>query len=262
MPRTPTDLLDRPENENASARLLSQQQRLLSAVVHELQNGLQGLMAQGDRLVFETSRRVPDLGAIAKLGEEMLALTQMLNEVTKNLQSGLSPRSLRPIDAARIVRRVAGFMAPKAKSLGVGIQVLGGDETWMVMASEPVLQQVVFNLVDNAIKYSHRVAPKASPVRVVLRRAGDQMEVEVQSFGLPIGPDEMERIFEPYYRGKAAMEQSPLGMGLGLFVSRNLLKEQGGSLRIYSKPIRDGQALTTAIARLPFAQEAARLAAK
>lgn len=232
---------------------LETQQRLLAAVVHELQSGLQALIVQADSLIREASSEKPNLRRIKESGKDILVFAEMMTAMTNNLRRGPAPRTAVPFNASKTVRKVVELLSAKAQSMGIDVLIGGDEASLMVTASEPLLQQVVYNLVDNAIKYSHRTSGQTATIKVILRQIKNKMEIEVQNFGLPIEPEEAQKIFEAGYRGRASVQRSPLGTGLGLFVSKKALEEQGGSLEIRTQQVSEsGKALIRAIARLPL----------
>ena len=100
----------------------------------------------------------------------------------------------------------------------------------MVRCDESLLRQVLVNLIDNAIKYSGG----GGHVDVRLADEIGQVRIEVQDNGPGIPADEHERIFEKFYRLDAAMNGGVGGTGLGLYISRAIITEMGGTLTIQS----------------------------
>jgi signal transduction histidine kinase len=247
----PTDKPSQRDGEEADRFLDAERRLLLDAVVHDLQSGLQGLMVAADELVREASTNDLNARRISKGAREILAIGEMLAAMTNNLRSGPLPRPSGPIDADGVIREVVALLSSRAESINIEVQALRDDSNRMVMASEPLLRQVVYNLVDNAIKYSHRTSGHRSTVRVILRQTEKQIEVEVQNVASPIDSEDIQRLFEVGYRSRADRQQAPLGTGLGLYVSKKALMTQGGSLEIISQP-GSGLALIRTVARLPI----------
>jgi two-component system, OmpR family, sensor histidine kinase MtrB len=101
----------------------------------------------------------------------------------------------------------------------------------VVVRGDPTrLTQVVTNLLSNAIKYS----PRGGRVRVQLARAQDEVMLSVSDEGVGIPPDEYERIFEPFRRSKGSSAEIP-GIGLGLSVSRRIVRAHGGDIEVVSQ---------------------------
>jgi signal transduction histidine kinase len=101
-----------------------------------------------------------------------------------------------------------------------------------VRCDESLLRQVLVNLVENALKYS--LNGGRIEVRVLNESASVQIEVEDEGLGIP--PAEQERIFEKFYRLDAAMTRGVGGSGLGLYISREIVTQMGGSLSVRSVP--------------------------
>jgi signal transduction histidine kinase len=101
-----------------------------------------------------------------------------------------------------------------------------------VRCDESLLRQVLVNLVENALKYS--LNGGRIEVRVLNESASVQIEVEDEGLGIPSA--EQERIFEKFYRLDAAMTRGVGGSGLGLYISREIVTQMGGSLSVRSVP--------------------------
>jgi PAS domain S-box-containing protein len=94
------------------------------------------------------------------------------------------------------------------------------------------LQQVLFNLVDNAVKYGGDRAT----VRVSTARDGGRVQIAVADDGPGIAPPDRERIFEKFYRGDPSLRLAPGGTGLGLYICRELVERMGGRITVSSEP--------------------------
>jgi signal transduction histidine kinase len=102
---------------------------------------------------------------------------------------------------------------------------------------------VVSNLVSNALTHS----PPETPVGVTLRGDADTVTLEVRNEGAPIPPETMAEIFDPFRRGKRVSTGRSAGLGLGLFIAKNILDAHGGTIAVDSAAERG----TTFTVRLP-----------
>jgi signal transduction histidine kinase len=100
-----------------------------------------------------------------------------------------------------------------------------------VFADNARINQVLVNLISNAIKYS----PDADKVIVNLTKTKDKITVSVQDFGMGIPKEEQSRIYERFFRAKGKKEGKIPGLGLGLFISSEVVKQHGGNLWVDSK---------------------------
>jgi signal transduction histidine kinase len=105
------------------------------------------------------------------------------------------------------------------------------------------LQQVLVNLLDNAIKFS----PPGSPIRLSSALAGDVLEVRVSNTGEGIPADELDRIFDRFYRVQSGGSSGTPGTGLGLAICKGIVEAHGGSILAHSVP--GGE--TTILFRIP-----------
>jgi signal transduction histidine kinase len=94
------------------------------------------------------------------------------------------------------------------------------------------LQQVLINLLDNAVKYS----PGGERILVRTSQAADRVRIEVVDEGTGIAQTDHERVFEKFYRSDSSRRLAPSGTGLGLYICRGLLERMGGRISVSSQP--------------------------
>ena len=111
------------------------------------------------------------------------------------------------------------------------VSLVGGVENLQVLADPVRLQQVLTNLVNNAVKFT----PPQGRVRVVTRGREGWVEIRVIDSGIGIPAEELERIFEPFTRVEGGTDRRE-GSGLGLSLSRKLIEAMGGMLGVESTP--------------------------
>lgn len=100
----------------------------------------------------------------------------------------------------------------------------------MVMADKERISQVIANLVSNAVKYS----PQADKIVVSTRNVGDEIHFCVQDFGIGIPEDKQGRVFEQFYRVSGKMQHTFPGLGLGLYISSEIVKHEHGRMWVNS----------------------------
>ena len=121
----------------------------------------------------------------------------------------------------------------------------GGDLDVRVLGDEDLLTTAVRNLLDNAVNYS----PAGTRISIGVRRVGEVAEVSVTDQGYGIPPDDLERIFERFYRVDPARSRATGGTGLGLSIVKHVIENHGGELSVWSV---EGAGSTFTI-RLPVA---------
>src|SRR5205085_6566932 len=160
--------------------------------------------------------------------EESTRLTQIIDQllVTAQLDRGdlalVEEECDLPELAAAVVRTVEAHSPP-----GIELELLAPHEMQPVRVDEARLRQVLVNLVDNAIKYS----PDGGRVRIRIEDTPEP-RVEVSDEGLGIPPGQQERVFEKFFRLDPEMARGVGGSGLGLYISRRIVVQRGGWIRV------------------------------
>jgi signal transduction histidine kinase len=176
-----------------------------------------GNTARFEKMVQQSGRQIDRL---VRLVEEMLDISR--------IRSGKLSITPEDVDFAELVRETVERFAPQLQEAGCVPHLNLPDELhgrWDRMR----LEQVVANLLSNAIKYG-----SGSPIHLKLSRTGNRAFLSVRDEGIGIAPEHQARIFERFERAVAKAEIS--GLGLGLYIARQILELQGGSIRVESRP--------------------------
>jgi len=160
------------------------------------------------------------------------------------LEAGDITYRFRPVSAASAIQMTEGVLMPLAQEQHVALQLDPGAADCVVHADEEKLQQVLVNLVANAIKYS----PSGATVTLRCRDDADCVAFDVVDDGPGIPPEKLGDIFEPYVRLDPASSPGTAGWGLGLAISRELAAGMHGSLTVQSALGR-GSAFTLRLPR-------------
>lgn len=164
-------------------------------------------------------------------------LGRLLNDLTdlSNIELGKITLRLAPMALGPAVESVLDIIRPRAETVGVTLERELPDSLPLVHADHDRLAQVLINLVDNAVKYSHRGGRVT--VGAALRDE-DTVEVSVLDAGVGIPAADLPRITERFYRVDKARSRELGGTGLGLAIVKHLVIAHGGELRIESEPDR------------------------
>ncbi|NVJ09168.1 sensor histidine kinase [Myxococcus sp. AM001] len=209
-----------------------------SIASHELKTPLATLKLRLQRLRPDTVRQ-QDLVLMDRQVDRLARLVNQLLDVSE-LASGRLSLAQVPLELSALVRRVAERRAASAPQHQLTLKLERVDGWW----DEPRLEQVVYNLVDNAIRYS----PEGGPVEVVLRWEDGDALLEVKDRGVGLGPRGGEELFSRALRGGTLSTISRVeGLGLGLYLSREIITRHGGSIHLAA---REGGG-TCARVRLP-----------
>jgi signal transduction histidine kinase len=227
---------------------------LLAAVSHELRTPLAGMLGALATLSAREGQltdpqRQELIGMAARQGDRLKLQIEQLLLAARLERGGHQPGERPVVDAAAVTRDAvaAARTAYPARPL-----VLEANEVLPVRAVPEAVLQVLGNLLDNAAKH----APDRAPIRVEARRVGALAVLAVEDSGPGIPPAERERIFELFTQLDSGATRLAGGVGLGLFIARQLSDAQGGELMV-ADPTPPGQGARFEL-RLPMAELAHR----
>ena len=213
-------------------RLEEEKSDFVATVSHELRTPTAAIYGAAETLL----RRGPDLapGDAQKLLEMIAAQAGRLGHIvddillTTKLDRGELPVDKEAVDLAELTAETVEGMRPQLPdSASVAVE-LASDPA--VATGDPDrIQQVLVNLVDNAVKYG---GGAAVTVRVAADEQAARLSVSDAGPGIPLA--EQQRIFEKFYRGDPQLTRNPAGTGLGLYISRELVRRMGGRLHVRS----------------------------
>jgi two-component system phosphate regulon sensor histidine kinase PhoR len=228
-------------------RLETVRRDFISNISHELRTPLAGLKALVDTLRGGALEDPPAAQRFLDSMEgEVDALTQMVEELLElsRIESGRMPLRLRPTEVSRVAIQPVERLRPQAERAGLTMEVEIPPDLPPILAEEERLQQVITNLVHNAIKFT----PAGGRVQVTARAwqadregrtsseapgsepgtipPGDWVIFSVQDTGVGIPADDLPRIFERFY--KADRARSGGGTGLGLAIAKHIVQSHGG----------------------------------
>ena len=241
-----TVLADEAADARASAEGEKLRSALLSSISHDLRTPLSSIVGSVTTLRSLDSKMTKPVrdDLLANIEEEASRLSRFvanLLDMTK-IEGGAVKLGKEPVDVADVVAaavRRARQTWPQREivtTIAPAIAPVAGDAA--------LLEQLVFNLLDNAHKYS----PAESPTAVSVAEEEGQIVLRIEDEGPGIAQDELERIFEKFYRVKGGDGRSP-GTGLGLAICRGIANAMGGSIQAES-PVSKGHG-TRIVVRFP-----------
>jgi PAS domain S-box-containing protein len=207
----------------------------VSLVSHELRAPLTNINASVELAL--ASRPPQALEAkLAIIGQEAQRLTRLVQSIldVSRIQAGRLVLLTAPVDAAAVCRAVVGRQAPDRPW-----QVSVAAGTPPVLADAERLQEVLANLLDNAVKYS----PPGTPVDLAARPLGaEEVLFSVTDRGVGIPAGELAKVFERFHRVERGDARATYGHGLGLYIARRLVEAHGG--RMWAESTGPGQGAT------------------
>ncbi|MGB8214383.1 MAG: ATP-binding protein [Anaerolineales bacterium] len=219
-------------------RLETVRRDFISNVSHELRTPLASLKALTETLrdgALEDPKAAPRF--LGRIETEVDALTQMATELLElsRIESGQVPLELKAVPAAVLLLSAAERMRAQAERAGLVLRLDSAQDMTEVRADPPRLEQVLVNLIHNAVKFTR----PGGEVVLAAQTEADFVRFSVRDTGVGIPTDDLERIFERFY--KADRARSGGGTGLGLSISRHLVEAHGG--RIWAESM-EGQGST------------------
>jgi PAS domain S-box-containing protein len=222
--------------------------RFVSIASHELRTPIARVKGYAEMLLAahsdgdltdEMLRR--SLTRIDNASDRLAGLVRDLLDVSK-ITAGKMPLRVRLVDATELVREVVGRYQEQLASGATGhllLDIVGGPVS--VSADPERLEQVLTNLLDNAVKYS----PDGPELRVRLQPKARGVLLEVIDRGIGLPPATADRIFDAFSRASNAEERQITGMGLGLYICRNIVEQHQG--RIWARSEGEGSGTTMCV---------------
>ncbi|MFL6799068.1 MAG: NahK/ErcS family hybrid sensor histidine kinase/response regulator [Xanthobacteraceae bacterium] len=225
--------------------------RFLAAASHDLRQPLHALglfVAQ----LQERTRADERKQIVAHMDAALSAMNELFNALLdiSRLDAGVFKVELTSFPFARVLQRVSTTFVDAARERGLSLRVVP-SAVW-VQSDFVLLERILFNLVSNALRYTH-----AGRILVGCRRRGDRLRIEVWDTGIGIPPDQCQNIFSEFYRlGKTSSEQRG-GLGLGLAIVDRLCRVLDHPVTVRSS-VGKGSCFTVSV---PLAEAAADTAA-
>jgi signal transduction histidine kinase len=219
----------------------------LAAVSHELRTPLNAMM--GWAQILARANPTPDMveravTSIVKNAQAQMRVIEDLLDVSRIVTGKLRLRFAK-VDLRLVVASAVESMEPVAATRGLSLTTALPEEPCIVAGDRDRLQQVLWNLVSNAVKFT----PAEGRVRVSCEVDGDFVYVRVADTGPGIPPEKVAEIFEPFVQLGRSLSSGHEGVGLGLAISRDLARAMGGDVTVAST-FGHGATFTLALPRV------------
>ncbi|MEW6058547.1 MAG: ATP-binding protein [Actinomycetota bacterium] len=206
-------------------------QDLIANVSHELKTPISALRAHLENLLDGVERPDPEtLQVMLAQSDRLGRLVDQLLDLSR-LESGEVPLRLEETALYRIVSQVLSEIEVACSDRDVRVENRVPDGLPAVFVDQERVHQVLFNLLDNAVRFT----PPGGEVVVSAQRVDKTCEVSVADTGPGIPPEHLPRLFERFYRVDPARSQKDGGTGIGLAIARSVVEAHGGRIRAESE---------------------------
>ena len=225
--------------------------QLISTVSHELRSPLSAILGFTSILIeyddrLDTGERLEQLRVIEDATRHLQRIVDDLLALSR-IEAGVLHLQREPVPLRTLLGSVlATFGAVSTHD----IRLVPRETNLVILGDQSRLRQVLSNLIDNAIKYS----PPGGEIEIRARKSRDRVTITVRDYGPGVRPDEIEAIFEAFYRSANAIADETIkSTGLGLAICKGFVEAHGGEIRA---SLPDGGGLAVAMT-LPLAETAA-----
>ncbi len=212
-------------------------QEFLSVVSHELKTPVAVIKAYSevlDRRAGLSDWPGQDRTIVERIGEQadrMLAMIEQLLDLQR-IEIGLLDLQVSPFDLTELVRGAAEAVQATTDAHTIAVE---GVATCPVVADRRRIDEVITNLLDNAVKYS----PAGGPIVVRVARSEGWAHLSVHDEGVGMSADDATKVFDRFFQvGAGTYRRGHLGLGLGLYIAREIVVHHGGRIAVRSEPGR------------------------
>ena len=214
----------------------------LATLSHELRTPLTSIlgwarMLSGGQLdAPNTARALETIERNAKLQSQLI---EDILDVSRVI-TGKLRLEVQPVNLASVIEAAVDSVLPAAEAKGIRLQRVLDSSTSMVSGDPARLQQIAWNLLSNALKFT----PKGGRVQIRLERINSHVEITVTDTGQGISPDVLPHIFERFRQADSTTTRKHSGLGLGLAIVRHLVEMHGGTVEAESGGEGQGASFT------------------
>lgn len=232
-----------PEDLNSEQQSL----RLVSAAAHDLKTPLVFIRGAASQLNERPPSKEELARQLERIEQSAARLLNLIDSLIGSAQTGQADLPLEPVQAEQVIQHAIEDIGPYARQLGFSFKVRTSRRLPPVLTHRLALRRVLFNLLDNALKYTQ---DSTKDIEIQARRDGDKVRLSVRDWGVGVRGEDMEQIFKLFGRAAEPAAAVPGSSGLGLYIVSNLSQSLSAELGVRSQ----GQGSTFYL-RLPVASQ-------
>ena len=246
------DITDRKRGEKELGLILAREQaahaeadnangikdEFLALLSHELRTPLTSILGWSDLLKEGTLDHIAAQRALETIGRNARSQRQLIDDLldTSRIITGKMRLEVRPVELAPLIEIVVEAVRPAANARNIRLQTVLGPLTSPISGDPQRLQQIIWNLLTNAIKFT----PKGGSVEVRLERIESHLELIINDTGEGIEAAFLPHVFDRFLQSDSSSTRRHGGLGLGLSIVRQLVELHGGSVTALSQGAGQG----------------------
>lgn len=208
--------------------------QFLANMSHEIRTPLAAIIGYGETLLdpeLTEAEKHSSAETVVRSGRHLLDLVNDILDHSK-IDANKLDVDILPVNLPELLDEIRAFFAPRAREKGLDFSVICDFPLPEVIRTDPTrLRQIIINLCGNALKFTEK-----GSISLVVRCDRDQerLVARVVDTGIGMKPEQLDRLFDPFAQGSAAISRQYGGTGLGLSISRRLAELLGGSIKVNS----------------------------
>ncbi|MEI8232107.1 MAG: PAS domain-containing sensor histidine kinase, partial [bacterium] len=237
---TGIDITEHKETENKLKEIDKLKDDFLSVTTHELKTPLMPIKSQTQLLLSgdygEISEKQKMAVEMILRNEELLnTLTNELLDITK-IKSNKLKLTLENIDINLLLADIVKDQGDLAKKKSITCSILPTNKIGMIMADKFRLTQVITNLLNNAIKFT----PEHGSIEIAVKLLNNELVITIKDTGIGISPENLGKLFVPFFQIEGSVERRYRGTGLGLAICKGIVEAHGGMIWVKSDGLGKG----------------------
>ena len=233
------------EQRRAAERANRLKDEFVATMSHELRTPLNAILGWATLLRMrehDEASRAKALATIERNARAQLRIVEDILDVSR-IVGGKLGLSVGRVDVGPIIAAAVDVLRPAAEGKGIALDVSVADDCGAVRGDADRLQQVIWNLLSNAVRFT----PPGGAISLSSRRRPDAIEIVVRDTGIGIHPEHLPHVFERFWQVDGSTARRHGGLGLGLAIVRHLVELHGGTVSASSEGIGRGAAFVVSL---------------
>jgi PAS domain S-box-containing protein len=237
-------------------RISIMKDEFLANLSHELRTPLNAILGWSQVLSSDRATEADlkqGMETIQRNAREQARLIEDLLDISR-IVSGKVRLDVQETDLSVVIQQALSSVRPSADAKGIRVRQILDPSVAAVSGDPSRLQQVVWNLLSNSVKFT----PKGGKVDVILQRVNSHVEITVTDSGIGIEPEFLPHLFERFRQADSSTTRAHGGLGLGLSIVKQLVELHGGIVQAHSRGANRGATFTISLPLVPVRSERSR----